>query len=266
MPRKIEMQRSSRVDYDLIADLYDTQPYWEKLADPELAAFLAGRSAADKLSLLDIACGTGNQLVANRTVAPNARMVGLDGSFGMLRQAKRKARDIAWVHGDGATLPFQPGSFDFVSCQYAFHHLRDKPGTVRDALRVLRGGGRLVIYNLCPHEAEDWLYYDYFPEALTRDLADFWPIETLSAEMAAAGFTNVSTERRHLRFEHDLAELLKAVRRRDTNSQLLAVSDAAYAAGLRRIERDLSDSDAPRVRLDHLCFVTVHGDKPANIT
>ena len=94
------MQRSSRVDYDAIAPLYDSQPHREKSPDPALAAFLAVRSAPGTALLLDIACGTGNQLVANRAIAPSARMVGLDGSFSMLRQARVKSAVIGWVHGD----------------------------------------------------------------------------------------------------------------------------------------------------------------------
>jgi ubiquinone/menaquinone biosynthesis C-methylase UbiE len=254
---------SSRVDYDAIAELYDTQPYREKSADPELATFLAARRTSNNLALLDIACGTGNQLVANRAIASGCRMVGIDGSFGMLRQAKPKSPDIGWVLGDAAMLPFAPQSFDFVSCQYAFHHFHDKAGMIREALRALRVGGRLVIYNLCPQESPDWLYYDYFPEAQDRDLADFWPPEAIVAEMAAACFADISAERRHIHFDHDLRDLRSEVLRRDTNSQVLTLSDAAYEAGLRRIERDIDGPDASHVRADHLCFVTVRGDKPA---
>ena len=181
------MQRSSRVDYDAIAPLYDSQPHREKSPDPALAAFLADRSALGTALLLDIACGTGNQLVANRAIAPNARMVGLDGSLGMLRQARAKSAEIGWVHGDSSALPFASDTFDFASCQYALHHFRDKAGMVHEAFRVLRTGGRLAIFNMCPHDSLDWLCYDYFPEALTRDLADFSPPEAIAAEMTAAG-------------------------------------------------------------------------------
>jgi SAM-dependent methyltransferase len=254
------MQRSSRADYDSIADLYDSQPYREKSADLELTAFVAGRVGL--ISLLDIACGTGNQLIANRALLPDAPMVGLDGSLGMLRQARRKSPDIAWVQADGAQLPFRAESFEFASCQYAFHHFRDKALMLRSGFRVLRGGGRLVIHNLCPHDCEDWLYYAYFPEALGRDLSDFWPPELIVREMKATGFAKVTTERRHLRFEHGLSELLKVVRRRDMNSQLMAISDISYAAGLRRIERELANPCAPQVLPDHLCFATIRGDKP----
>ena len=61
--------------------------------------------------------------------------------------------------------------------------------------------------------------------------------------------------------ERDLAELLSAVRFRERNSQLLSLSDAAYEAGLRRIERDLDNPQRHKVRSDNLCFVTVRGDR-----
>jgi hypothetical protein len=38
---------------------------------------------------------------------------------------------------------------------------------VREAFRVLRRG-RFALYNMCPQESDDWLYYAYFPEAKTR--------------------------------------------------------------------------------------------------
>ena len=255
------MQRSSRVDYDAIAELYDSTPHREKSADPELAAFLGRHEPALRLTLLDIACGTGNQQIANRDIVPDASLVVLDGSLGMLRQARRKMPDIAWVHGDSAALPFASSSFDFLSCQYAFHHFRDKAGMLREAFRVLRRGGRFALYNMCPQESDDWLYYAYFPEAKTRDFADFWPPDAIVSEMTAIGFAGVEVARRHVHRERDLAELLSAMRFRERNSQLLSLSDAAYAAGLRRIERDLNDPQTPKMRAEHLCFVTVRGDR-----
>jgi hypothetical protein len=58
-----------------------------------------------------------------------------------------------------------------------------------------------------------------------------------------------------------LAELLAAVRHRERNSQLLSLSEAAYEARLQRIERDLDNPQTPKARADHLCFVTVRGNR-----
>jgi hypothetical protein len=79
--------------------------------------------------------------------------------------------------------------------------------------------------------------------------------------MSATGFAGVEVERSHVHRERDLAELLSAVRFRERNSQLLSLSDAAYEAGLRRIESDLDNQQTRKVRSDHLCFVTVRGDR-----
>lgn len=254
---------SSRADYDAIADRYDSQPYREKSADPEFTAFLTEYRSGEPLAVLDIACGTGSQLIANRPIAEAARMVGVDGSLGMLRQARRKAPDVCWLQAAASALPFGRGSFDFVSCQYAFHHFQNKAGMLHEAFRVLRPHGRLVIYNLCPHDMPDWIYYTYLPEARRRDLVDFWSPERMTGEMQTIGFRNLDARRQHIHFDHDLVAFLETARRRENNSQLMALTDAAYEAGLRRIERDLAAAGGPRVYADHLCFLTVRGDKPA---
>ena len=79
--------------------------------------------------------------------------------------------------------------------------------------------------------------------------------------MSATGFAGVEVARRHVRRERELADLLSAVQFRERNSQLLSLSDAAYEAGLRRIEHDLNNPRTHKVRLDHLCFVTVRGNR-----
>jgi SAM-dependent methyltransferase len=255
--------RSPRVDYDAIAPLYDSGPARARTVDPEFLGFIEQRASLDALSLLDVGCGTGNQLVANSAAAPGARMVGVDRSLGMLGQARRKSRAVAWVQADAATLPFPALSFDFISCQFAFHHFEAKAGMLREAFRVLRPGGRFVLRNLCPQESSDWLYYKYFPEAQLADLRDFWPPAAVIAVMEGIGFTAVTIEHEHLHFEQDLAEWREVVRRRDTCSQLLTITDAAYEAGLRRLERELEHRTAPRRRADHLCLMTIRGKKPA---
>jgi SAM-dependent methyltransferase len=255
------MRDSPRVNYDDIAHLYDGQPFRGRAVDPQLSAFVDQRKSPDLPSILDIGCGTGNQLVANRSLAPGASLVGLDRSLGMLRQAQPKASDIGWVRGDATMLPFRPQSFDFVGCQFAFHHVRDKAGMLKAVFELLRPDGRFVIHNMCPHECRDWLYYEYFPEALTIDLEDFWSPETTIGEMTAAGFSAVTAEREHVYFEQDLRVWLGTVKRRDICSQLLAISDAVYQAGIRRLERELADSRGAVMKADHLCLVTFRGER-----
>lgn len=250
-----------RVNYDETAHLYDAQPYRGRAADPQLLAFAGERNTAD-MAILDIGCGTGNQLIANRGVLPCAPYVGVDLSFGMLRQARRKSPDIRWAQADGAALPFAARSFDFVCCQFTFHHVEDKEGMLRAVFRVLRPGGRFVLRNMCPQESGGWLYYEYFPEAQLVDLRDFWAPDAVIGTMQRAGFVGGTAAYEHLRFEQNLPAWLEIVRRRDTCSQLQAISDAAYQAGVTRLERDIADPSRPRSCQDLLCLVTICGDAP----
>jgi len=43
------MQQSTRVNYDAIAERYDSTPHREKSADPELIAFLARAARGDRV-------------------------------------------------------------------------------------------------------------------------------------------------------------------------------------------------------------------------
>ena len=257
------MRQSRRTDYDAIAPLYDSQPFRAKEPDPEFGAFLRADRAADDLTVLDIACGTGNQLTANRTLAPNARLFGIDRSRGMLRQARSKAQDIAFIQCDATEVPFTGESFDYISCQFAFHHFTDKSGVLREAFRLLRRGGRFVLHNMCPEECPDWLYYQYFPEALTIDRHDFWPAPAIAQAMTDLDFADIQTRYEHTRSEKILSDWLSRARRRDICSQLQAISDAAYAAGIERLEHEVTDPNIPATRTDHYCRVTIRADKAA---
>lgn len=255
------MQGSQRLNYDAIAALYDAHPYRAKTPDPELAAFNAGRDDPEEVAVLDIACGTGNQLIANQPAWPEARLVGIDHSLGMLRRARQKAATIGWVRADAASIPLASSSFDYISCQFAFHHFPDKEGVLGEAFRLLRPGGRLVLHNLCPEECPDWLYYRYFPETWAIDQRHFWPADKIATAMAAIGFASLAIEREHVRRDRKLAEWIESVRQRATCSQLLAISDASYAAGIERLERDIADPNLPPMAIDHRCLVTIRGGK-----
>ncbi|MDA1191746.1 MAG: methyltransferase domain-containing protein [Candidatus Poribacteria bacterium] len=232
------MAFNPRVNYDTIAHLYDGDRYRVKAVDPDLQSFVKERLEA--IDALDIACGTGNQMVANRRAFPSMRCVGLDRFAGMLRYGIEKDTDVGWVQGDGATLPFTDDSFDYVSNQYAFHHVGDKIGMLTEVRRVLRLDGRFVMLNLVPERSANWLMYRYFPGVYQRDLADFMTLDMLESETRRAGFENVRIDVLIGQSEDRLRTFAQDARRRVT-SQLIVASDEEYAAGIRRIDHDLNE-------------------------
>jgi ubiquinone/menaquinone biosynthesis C-methylase UbiE len=229
------------VDYDAIAHLYDMQPYRDKAPD---SALLDMSQRYPPTAILDMCCGTGNQFIANRPHLPGTLMVGLDLSHGMLRQARPKSQGIHWVQADSTTPPFADHSFDYISHQFAFHHIQDTPRAAQALFRLLRPGGRLVMTNLHPHTMPGWLYYCYFPAALVRDLHDFLPHDALADLMRQTGFHPVHIDLQPMAYEEDLHHFHRIATRRDTCSQLLTLSDTDYQAGLHRLTQDLQHTPA----------------------
>ncbi|MBY5351786.1 class I SAM-dependent methyltransferase [Rhizobium leguminosarum] len=103
-------------------------------------------------AVLDVGCGTGTiALLAKQKVGPNGRVAGIDASGEMVARAMAKAEraklPIAFSTGTAQDLPYKDGEFDVVLSTLMFHHLpkRGREEFCREALRVLRPNGRLVI-------------------------------------------------------------------------------------------------------------------------
>lgn len=88
--------------------------------------------------ILDNGCGIG--LLAERL--PQAYLIGLDASRGMLSKAKERMSKL--VLGDSQALPFENGTFDAVFCRSILHHLSDPALGVAEIHRVLKRGGEAI--------------------------------------------------------------------------------------------------------------------------
>lgn len=111
--------------------------------------WVLGRSGLRQgMRLLDVATGTGLVArAATRILGDPRAVVGLDPSRGMLAEA-RKALPAPLVQGTMEALPFGGERFDFVSMGYALRHAADLRVVLREFLRVLKPGGRLVILEM----------------------------------------------------------------------------------------------------------------------
>ena len=108
-------------------------------------------------ALLDLGTGTGRML---ELFAPDIeRGLGLDLSLDMLALARARLDRAGLKHcsvrqGDIYDLALPRDSFDVVIIHQVLHFLDDSGRALREAARVLRPGGRLVVVDFAPHDLE----------------------------------------------------------------------------------------------------------------
>lgn len=120
------------------------------IATPVAAGLLAAADLQPGERILDVACGTGliARLAAER-VGPAGSVSAIDVAPDMIDMAEATpapdAPVIDWHVGDAASLPFDDGSYDVVTCQMGLMFMEDRTAAVAEMRRVLVPGGRVVV-------------------------------------------------------------------------------------------------------------------------
>jgi ubiquinone/menaquinone biosynthesis C-methylase UbiE len=138
-------------------------------------------------SLLDLGTGTGRML---ELFGPQLeRGVGLDLSLDMLSLARDRLeraglKNCSVRQGDLYDLPLANDSFDAVILHQVLHFLDDGARAIREAARVLRPGGRLLVVDFALHEQE------FLREQFAHRRLGFAP-ETVTQWMMSSGLEAV---------------------------------------------------------------------------
>jgi ubiquinone/menaquinone biosynthesis C-methylase UbiE len=135
--------------YDLAASNYDKKEAYlnsfEKDCWDYVLTDIAGKEA------LDVGAGTGRLSVT--LLRRGAKVTALDVSLKMLEKLHKKNPLIKIVEGDAESLPFEDESFDLVTAAFVVVHLKTPETFFKEAERVLRPGGELIITNINQKEA-----------------------------------------------------------------------------------------------------------------
>ena len=129
--------------YDWISSVlaFGSDKYYRRIA-------LSKAGLKPGMRMLDVATGTG--LVARAALQLGMKpteIIGLDPSAGMLLE-NSKTTGIQLLRGFGEHLPFQTGSFDFISMGYALRHVESLAELFSEFRRVLKPGGRVLILEI----------------------------------------------------------------------------------------------------------------------
>jgi len=164
-------------------------------------------------SILDVGTGTGRFLDAFLKKQRFEKKCGMDFCGEMLTRAKQSGKNssVLWIEADAAAgIPFYGASFDLISAAFMLRSISGLEPFFREAFRVLKGGGKLVLLELT--RPRSWwlkrLYSvylkGYLPAAgalfsgsrqaysfLSDSIRQFYPPDEIRTKLEEAGFSGV---------------------------------------------------------------------------
>jgi SAM-dependent methyltransferase len=157
--------------------------------------------------IVDVGSGLGT--VVGELRARGADAVGVDASAEMVAEAQRRVDGAEFVVADATELPFPDASLDGYRAERVYQHVSDPGRALREARRVLRPGGRIVLVD------QDWdaLMFDSDDKEVERAIVLAYSDAIVDGRMGRrsraalvdAGFADVQVEVETFVLDYDYA-------------------------------------------------------------
>ncbi|MGH1288212.1 class I SAM-dependent methyltransferase [Bacillus toyonensis] len=128
-------------------DANNKYTYATRNADVSWVEMIKNITDIQNKQIIDIGCG-GGIYTKELALMGAQNVVGLDFSTEILQAAKENCSDfpnISFIHGDAHSIPYPNETFDIVISRAVIHHLQDIPTFLREASRILKKNGLLIL-------------------------------------------------------------------------------------------------------------------------
>jgi len=206
---------------------------------------------------VDLGCGTGRftRILASKF---GGRVIGIDPSLPMLRAAAASLRwtpEIALLRGRAEAVPLAPRCAELVFMSMSSPHVADNPAALDSIRRTLRLGGVLCIRTCSLEALDSYLYQRFFPEARAFDRERFPTRGGLVKEVTQNRFSLLKMETVRQRITDDLQAYRDNAAMR-AHSDLQAITDEQFAAGMNRFDQWLASQTADRPVVEEVDLFT----------
>lgn len=152
--------------------------------------------------ILDVGCGPGFYVAELLDlVGPDGFVVGVDNSPDMVAVAASRVEghnNTAFHVGDATSLPVEDAGFDAALSVQVFEYVPDVRAALAEMHRVLREGGRLVLWDVdwatVSMHSVDPVQTERFLRAFEEHLVHPSLPQTLTTQLRSAGFDDVQLE------------------------------------------------------------------------
>ena len=175
--------------------------------------FISWMNPQPNTKLIDVASGTGDiaKLFLMKT-KKTGEIICIEPNKDMLEQGQRRLKkysNINWINAPAEKIPFKDNTFDYYSISYGIRNVSNINITLKEALRVLKPGGRFMCleFSKINNELLNFFYKKYSKiipsigklvvgseepyKYLVESIEKFYNQDQLSDLMAKNGFSNV---------------------------------------------------------------------------
>lgn len=115
------------------------------------ARLISAMGLREGMNVVDLGCGPGHALSRLQTLIPTSQIVGVeqDPIFAAIAETGlRRSAGITVLNRSAADTGLQSAATDFVIARFLYQHLEDPLGVTREAYRILKPGGVLVVIDI----------------------------------------------------------------------------------------------------------------------